>query len=367
MLGRLAAGPALLFLLGQPLLAQAPSDRNVILVTLDGIRPRDFFSGMDSLVSADPDSGGVYDSLRVQRDYWRRTPEERRSALMPFLWDTLIPRGVAYGNAARGSRATITNPHGFSAPGYMEILTGRAQPDVTSNDAVRYGHQTVLEYARRRLNLRTRDVAMFGSWDNFRFYATSQPDAVFVNAGYDSLPDGVGTSEMRLLAHLQFRALAIWEGSRLDAFTGGMALAYIRQYQPRLTFIAFNDTDDFAHLRRYDRVLDAMHALDQFLGELWYTVQTLPAYRGRTTLIVTTDHGRGLTKTDWVDHGEGVPGSESIWMVLAGAGISPVGEAADRPEVHQASVAATVLACLGLGVAEFSTEAAPAVQGSCSR
>ena len=366
MLPRLAA-PLLLSLLVQPLTAQAPSDRNVILVTLDGIRPTDFFGGMDSLVSADPDSSGIYDSLRVQRDYWRSTAEARRRALMPFLWDTLIPHGVVYGNVARGSRATITNPHGFSAPGYMEILTGRAQPDVTSNDAVRYSHKTVLEYVRQRLNLRARDVAVFGSWDNFRFYAASQPDAVFVNAGYDSLPTGIGTPEMRLLAHLQFRALAIWEGSRLDAFTGGMALAYVKQYQPRLTFIAFNDTDDFAHLRRYDRVLDAMHALDQFLGELWYTVQTLPAYRGRTTLIVTTDHGRGLTQTDWVDHGEGVPGSESIWMVLAGAGITPQGEAANRPEVHQANVAATVLACLGLSVAEFSAEAAPAVPGSCAR
>ena len=366
MLSRLA-GPLLASLLVQPLLAQAPSDRNVILVTLDGIRPTDFFGGMDSVISSNPDSSGIYDTLRVQRDYWRTTAEERRRALMPFLWDTLIPRGVVYGNVARGSRATITNRHGFSAPGYMEILTGRAQPDVTSNDAIRYSHKTVLEYTRQRLNLRARDVAVFGSWDNFRFYASSQPDAVFVNAGYDSLPTGIGTAEMRLLAHLQFRALAIWEGSRLDAFTGGMALAYIKQYQPRLTFIAFNDTDDFAHLRRYDRVLDAMHALDQFLGELWYTVQTLPAYRGRTTLIVTTDHGRGLSKTDWVDHGEGVPGSESIWMVLAGAGITPEGEATNRPEVHQANVAATVLACLGLTVAEFSVTAAPAVPGSCTR
>jgi hypothetical protein len=367
MLGRLAAGTVLFLSVGQPLKAQAPSDRSIILVTLDGIRPTDFFGGLDSLVSADPDSSGIYDMLRVQRDYWRPTPEERRRALMPFLWDTLIPRGVAYGNVARGSRVTITNPYGFSAPGYMEILTGRAQPDVTSNDAIRYGHQTVLEYVRRRLNLRARDVAVFGSWDNFRFYAASQPDAVFVNAGYDSLPSGIGTAEMRLLAHLQFRALAIWEGSRLDAFTGGMALAYLKQYQPRLTYIAFNDTDDFAHLRRYDRVLDAMHALDQFLGELWYTVQTLPAYRGRTTLIVTTDHGRGLTKSDWVDHGEGVPGSESIWMVLAGAGVAPLGEATNRPEVHQANVAATVLACLGLDVTEFSVDAGPAVKGSCTR
>ena len=34
---------------------------------------------------------------------------------------------------------------------------------------------------------------------------------------------------------------------------------------------------------------DALHALDDFLRELWQTVESLPAYRGRTTLILTTD------------------------------------------------------------------------------
>ena len=37
-----------------------------------------------------------------------------------------------------------------------------------------------------------------------------------------------------------------------------------------------------------------------------------PAYRGRTTLILTTDHGRGRTPQDWTDHGADVPGSEEI-------------------------------------------------------
>ena len=39
-------------------------------------------------------------------------------------------------------------------------------------------------------------------------------------------------------------------------------------------YFAFNDTDDLAHSRRYDRLLDALHSTDDFLRELWQTVQS---------------------------------------------------------------------------------------------
>ena len=37
----------------------------------------------------------------------------------------------------------------------------------------------------------------------------------------------------------------------------------------------------------------------ELLADLWTTLEAHPAYGGKTTLIVTTDHGRGLTPTDW--------------------------------------------------------------------
>ncbi|MEO8138725.1 MAG: alkaline phosphatase family protein [Gemmatimonadota bacterium] len=358
----------LLLLLALPasaLLGQASGERNMILVTLDGVRPEDFFGGMDSIVSANDSLSGIYKIDRVRADFWRPTAEARRRAVMPFFWDSLAPRGMVFGNAARGSRVTITNGQGFSAPGYEEILTGQAQADVTSNDRIRYPHETVLEYVRRRLGLRQPKVAVFGSWENFREYSASREDAVFVNAGYDSLPDALTTPEMKRLAVLQTRALALWEGSRLDAFTGAMALEYLQHFQPRVMYVAMNDTDDLSHNRRYDRVLDALHSLDQFLWELWKTTESLPGYRGRTTLIVTTDHGRGKTPDDWTDHGAEVPGSENIWIAVIGPYTPDRGEVADVPELHQANIAGTLLACLGLDVREWNAAAAAAIPGAC--
>jgi hypothetical protein len=206
---------------------------------------------------------------------------------------------------------------------------------------------------------------VFTSWDNFRFYVSSQPSAFFVNAGYDALPAGLATPAMRDLAQLQTRALALWEGSRLDAFTGAMALAYLPRFHPRLVYVAMNDTDDLAHNRRYDRLLDALHALDAWLRDLWHLVGSTAAYGGRTTLILSTDHGRGRSSKDWSDHGEEVAGSEDIWIAAIGPGTPALGEVVGGPDVHQADIAATVLACLGLDAGAWSAEPAPPLPAVC--
>ena len=41
-------------------------------------------------------------------------------------------------------------------------------------------------------------------------------------------------------------------------------------------------------------MLDAAHKVDSYIQRLWEMVQTMPAYRNKTTFIIATDHGRGL-------------------------------------------------------------------------
>ena len=105
-------------------------DRNVILVTLDGVRTQELFAGMDATIAADDARSGAEDIAVTRKRYWRDTPEERRAALMPWFWGTLAPSGMVLGNQARGSKVTVRNPLWFSYPGYSEMLTGQPQPDV---------------------------------------------------------------------------------------------------------------------------------------------------------------------------------------------------------------------------------------------
>jgi hypothetical protein len=355
--GLLVAGAAV-----APAAASGQVAHNVVLVTLDGVRVQELFGGYDTIVAgADKEFQGVRSPERLRADYWRATPEDRRRALMPFFWDSLVPRGVLLGDSARGSLVSLANPHRFSAPGYQELLTGKYQPEVSSNAAVRYTHRTILELVRQGLGLRREEVVLFGSWANFAFYGASDSAAVVLNAGFDTLPDPLSTPALSELGRLQLRALPPWDEARFDAFTGALALEYLRTYHPRLTYAAFNDTDDFAHSRRYDRVLDVLHATDGFLRELWNTLQADPAYHGRTTLIVTTDHGRGRRAEDWDDHGRDVAGAEEIWILLVGAGIPAQGEAVGGPPARQAQIAATVLRLLGLPETLLESGADPAL------
>jgi hypothetical protein len=65
--------------------------------------------------------------------------------------------------------------------------------------------------------------------------------------------------------------------------------------------------------------------------------------------------------SDWVDHGEEVPGSEDIWIAVVGPDTPARGEVAPHPTVHQADVAATLLRLLGLDDRKFNPAAGPPI------
>ena len=357
---------------GQPAAGRPPGapaavrrTRNLILVTLDGVRIQEMFSGMDPVVIASDKRSGIYDPDRARKRYWRETAEERRLALMPFFWGTLAPQGIVLGDKERGSSVHPRNPLLFSAPGYAEILTGRPQPDIDSNDLKTFPHRTFLQFAQAELHLDRPRVAVFGSWEGFAVLDSSQPDAFFTNAGYQDVPAGVATPRMAWLSEIQHQAMALWETGRSDAVTFGIALEYLKRHRPRIAHLALGESDDWAHARRYDRLLDYLNIADGYLRDLWRALQAIDAYRGRTTIILTTDHGRGVTPKDWVDHDEGIAGSEDAWIAVIGPDTPDRGEVAPSPTLYLENIAATALDCLGLDWRAFDPQAGAPIPGAC--
>jgi len=132
-----------------------------------------------------------------------------------------------------------------------------------------------------------------------------------------------------------------------DAFLQVPLIESFAQSQPRVLFVGYGETDNWAHQGRYDLVLRSAHAFDQFVEELWKTLQALPEYKDQTTFIITTDHGRGGGLTEWKEHGVEEKGSENIWIAVIGPDTAALGERSHSAEVHQAQIAATVAALLG--------------------
>jgi len=343
----------------------APDDRRIVLVTLDGVRIQELFGGLDSVIAdATEAESGIYEIDVTRKRYARATAQERREALMPFLWKTLAPAGIVLGNQSLGSKVTVRNDQWFSYPGYSEILTGRAQPEIKSNDFVRYPHETVLDYVHRTLKLKPSEVAQIGSWDGFRYAASQKEGTFFMSGAYGLVPPELSSPEIDLLGGLREQVIENWEESSNDALTYHIALGYLKKNQPRMLWLGLGQSDDWAHARRYDRLLDYLHLADELLADLWKTLQSLDGYRDNTTLIITTDHGRGRTPADWADHDFGIQGSQDIWIAMIGPDTPAIGEAKNFPDVTQSDIAATMLQYLGLDYRQFNADAGPPVPGS---
>lgn len=316
-----------------------PNTDYVILVTTDGFRWQELFGGADSLLIRN--TNYVKDTADLAQRFWAPSADERRQRLLPFFWSTFGQDGQVYGNRHLNNQVNVANHKWFSYPGYNELLTGA--PDDThilTNLKVPNPNTNVLEFLNTRRGLRGR-VAAFSTWDVFPY---------ILNTGRSHLPVVIGESAPTAFAPAYASALAPAAkpsaGLQPDEPTMAVALNYLKIKHPRVLFVSFDDTDHEAHLGHYDRYLEAAHRFDQWLAELWQWVQTHPKYRDHTTLLVTTDHGRGLGN-DWRNHSFLVPHSDEIWLAAIGPDTEPLGEIRQPAQVWQEQVAQTVAALLG--------------------
>lgn len=335
---------ALAFAFTCPGQTPARKTQNVIFVMTDGFRWQDVFSGADPAL-LNTESGGVSNLEGLRRDFWRDTPQSRREALLPFVWGEIAKRGQIYGNRDLGSNADVTNGKNFSYPGYNETLSGFPDARIDSNDKIPNPNVTVLEWLNRKPGF-AGNVAAFGAWDVFPFILNVGRSGLMVNAGYDPLTVPPVTPRIELLNRLKVET-GMWEGEPFDGATFHTALEYYKLHKPRVLFLSLGDTDEWAHAGKYELYLRSAHRFDQYVKELWETAQSMPETRGKTSLILAVDHGRGLAPVDWRSHGQKLPDTKSIWIAFLGPDTPALGERANVAGITQSQIAATLAALVG--------------------
>jgi len=308
----------------------------------------------------DKKNGGVQDIALLRGEFDRGTPEDRREALMPFVWGVMAKKGQLFGNGNAGSVARVTNGRNFSYPGYNEIFTGAADPRIDSNNKFPNPNVTVLEWLNRLDGFQDR-VAAFGSWDVFPYILNRTRSKLPIVAGWERLRGERLTDEERMLNRLIAGTHRVWPENCYDSFTFNAALEYLKRHRPRVLYIGMGETDEFGHGGRYDHYLHSAHKVDENLKTLWETVQSLPEYRDKTTMIVTTDHGRGNAPDEWKSHGAEIAGSDRIWIAIMGPDTPALGERTNIAPVTQSQIAATLAGTLGLDYRAFSPKAAPPI------
>ncbi len=325
---------------------QTLKTENIFLITLDGMRWEELFEGAADTMINDMDM--VKDTAAIQALFAGATPIEKREKLLPFFWNTIGQLGQLYGNRRLGNQVDCSNFYWFSYPGYNEILVGYSDPAINSNNKVYNPNVTVLEWLNQQMAFNGR-VAAFGSWDVFPYIINDKRSGIPVNAGFQPATGHDLTPKEQVLNQLQEEIPSPWSSVRLDAFTHHYALEYIKKQHPRVVYISYGETDDFAHDGRYDHYLTSAHQTDVWIKDLWHYTQSDPFYAGKTTFLITTDHGRGNSpKTAWKSHGKTFDGSNAIWLAVLGPDTPALGEMNNKGQYWQNQVAKTAAAFLGL-------------------
>jgi hypothetical protein len=336
----------LFFLFFQGLHAQTPKSKNVILITLDGFRWQELFNGPDSILL---NKKSIVQDQSVIKQFWAPTGEEGRKKLLPFFWTTIQSKGQLYGNRKFGNKVNCANLQWFSYPGYSELLSGFVDARINSNDKVNNRNSNVLEFIHQQPAFENK-VAAFSTWDVFPYILRENSSGILVNAGVESMRGQLSESE-KLLNELQ-QLIPNPVTNRNDVFTFYFAFEYLKRERPRALFISFDETDAYAHSGRYDEYLKAAHKTDRLISKLWEWIQSDSSYRDQTTIIITTDHGRGRGlkdgKMSWRNHGLPSLGSGETWIAAIGPDTPALGEVKEKMQLHQKQIAATLAACVGL-------------------
>ncbi|MFB0910895.1 MAG: phosphoglyceromutase [Flavobacterium sp.] len=327
--------------------SKAQQAENIIIITTDGFRWQEAFKGMDETLARDKKFNQA-DSTYIYKKYWSIDVDERREKLMPFMWSVLAKKGQIYGNRALGNKVNNANPYWFSYPGYNEIMTGYADTLINSNQYPENPNVTILEYLNKQPKINGK-VAAFGAWDAFDKILNEKRAGFPVISAFDKVGGENPTEKQKLInAMLADSFKPFHEEECLDVYTHYGALEELKTNKPRVLYISYGETDEWAHAGFYRSYLDAAHQVDAWIKEIWDFVQNDPQYKDKTALVFTTDHGRGdKVKAEWTSHGNKFEGSSAIWFAAMGPKIEAKGEMKIESQLYQNQFAQTMAKIMG--------------------
>jgi hypothetical protein len=334
----------LLLIVANNAFSQTQDSPNIFIITTDGFRWQEVFNGADSAILFNPKY--VKDTATLRYMYWANTPEERRQKLMPFMWDFIAQKGQLWGNRNYGSEVSVVNPYKISYPGYNEILTGHIDLSINLNLAKDNPNSNILSYLNKTPEYKNK-VAAFSSWKLFDYILNRPESKLPINCGYQLTDDDSLTATEEATNYVEETSDENKAATRKDVLTYTVATEYIKKKHPKVVYIGFGETDEYAHGGRYDLYLDQANLFDKFLAELWQLAQSDKFYKNNTIFFITTDHGRGEKPTTWVTHGFWAKGSKETWLAELGPNIKPLGEVKEKSTINSIQFAQTIANYLG--------------------
>lgn len=108
-------------------------------------------------------------------------------------------------------------------------------------------------------------------------------------------------------------------GYREDAVTMKKTKEVMSKYSPNIIVINLKDVDSYGHANNWNEYIKAIKTTDASIKEVWDYIQSLPAYKDKTTLIVSNDHGRHIDANGgFAEHGDDCAGCRHIEFFAMG-------------------------------------------------
>lgn len=324
-------------------------NHNVILLTLDGLRQNEFFNQVSDQSKA------------------------RGRKFFPYLWNNIAPNGIVLGDPRQSSSFTIANTSGVSLPGYLSIFSGLFISECAGNEGYEFSCprgnvvSTFVDRLRDELKLGKKEVGVFASWKRIEDAITKDKiyppslkafESEYYRTGY-KLTEGrkfnkkfyqqeVDRQRHRLItvntgtyayvdagnpgAHERINDRYRWiidnpsseNNVRADTHTFAHAMTFLKHNKPKFLYIYLLDTDAHGHADEYEKYMDGIDAYDRYIKEIVDTLKGMGEYGENTSLVITTDHSRGLS-SEWTNHGipymktkTSAENIKNIWAVIYG-------------------------------------------------
>ena len=254
---------------------------------------------------------------------WSETWGEATRVHIPRRALQLAPQGVLF-TAFLNRGPTYTNS------GHAAITTGVVQ-DIDNAGKQLPDHESWMQRWR----------SLTGNPAEAAWVVTSKDKLAILGNTVDASWRG------RCMPRLDCGINGVGTGYRSDGETMAALRRVINDHAPKLLVINLLGPDANGHARKWEGYLDAITETDAMVGDLWAELQGLPAYRGRTALFITNDHGRHLDgiKDGFVNHEDDCPGCRHIELLAIVPGVAG-GQVIARERDHT-DLAVTIAKLIG--------------------
>jgi len=208
---------------------------------------------------------------------------------LSHIWNDIRPNGAIF---TKMYNETCT----YTAPGHAQCITGAWQYE-PNNGRIRPSTPTMFEYYRRQFDAPPEDVCILPGKGNCW------------HLNYSTFP-GFGRNYETPFYDL---------GYGDDEIASKLAELLLTT-KPKLVYAVLPHVDAVGHSDDYKKYTESISHADELIWKIWQQIQFNPNYKDKTTLIITTDHGRHTegVRDGFKSHGDSCEGCRHTYCVMIG-------------------------------------------------